>query len=279
MKNKFLQFKSKLRYLFNIKQKEVKKTGYNLVFDQSFDSIENVSNYWRFQQPWNWFHPSNLHEYHDKDLIDTKINDNLLHLFATKNPITINKSELPDWVQTDEMTETFSINNRIGIITSKHTWKYGIFEAELFLPNGKNLWPSFWLTGAETWPPEIDIFEAYSKESRNYEKKWLLKKRKNSAIEVNLHYGNVEENTKTEYSAIYYPIKNIDRFIKFTLHWERDFIKIYYDGHLVFFTKDKEILKWYDQEMMVILSNGTVNTDIDESSLMLIKSFKIYQKL
>lgn len=52
-----------------------------------------------------------------------------------------------------------------GMIRTYQTFYYGYFEARVFLPKGKGIWPAFWLLGdydrdGRTWhPPEIDIFE------------------------------------------------------------------------------------------------------------------------
>ncbi len=51
-----------------------------------------------------------------------------------------------------------------GMISTSDTWaqKYGYFEVEARIPQGKGRWPAFWLTFAGLgWPPEIDVFEAY----------------------------------------------------------------------------------------------------------------------
>jgi beta-glucanase (GH16 family) len=52
-----------------------------------------------------------------------------------------------------------------GMIRSHQTFYYGYYEARVFLPSGKGIWPAFWLEAdydqdGKFWhPPEIDIFE------------------------------------------------------------------------------------------------------------------------
>lgn len=52
-----------------------------------------------------------------------------------------------------------------AMIRSQRTFYYGYYEARVFLPNAKGVWPAFWLEAdydldGKTWhPPEIDIFE------------------------------------------------------------------------------------------------------------------------
>ncbi|KKC27753.1 family 16 glycosylhydrolase [Sphingomonas sp. SRS2] len=54
-----------------------------------------------------------------------------------------------------------------GALTTRGTWgqTYGYFEARLQLPDDKGAWPAFWLMPTDgSWPPEIDIMEAYGTE-------------------------------------------------------------------------------------------------------------------
>jgi hypothetical protein len=101
--------------------------------------------------------------------------------------------------------------------------------------------------GAYKWPPEIDIFEGFSNDGEYNRMKFP--KLKNVKIQPNLHYGNVNQNTKDDYGAYDVPVFDATkRFVQYVCHWEKDFIKIYYDGNLIFETKDKDILKWYNNE-------------------------------
>ena len=62
-----------------------------------------------------------------------------------------------------------------------------------------------------------------------------------------------------------------------------NFIRIYYDGNLVFQCTDKNILKWFNREdvsQYIILNHGLhrAHTNNPQESSMLIKSIKVYQK-
>ena len=52
-----------------------------------------------------------------------------------------------------------------GMIRSRQTFYYGYFETRVKLPQGRGVWPAFWINsdysidGQLTWPPEIDVFE------------------------------------------------------------------------------------------------------------------------
>lgn len=60
-----------------------------------------------------------------------------------------------------------------GMIRSRRTFYYGYFEARVFLPTAKGVFPAFWLNpdynadGETRWPPEIDGFEYVQNKNEN----------------------------------------------------------------------------------------------------------------
>jgi beta-glucanase (GH16 family) len=70
---------------------------------------------------------------------------------------------------------------------NKQSWKYGKIAARIKLPQGKGIWPAFWMLGADIdenggdtpWPQcgEIDILELYGTKD-------------NGVVEANAHYAD-----------------------------------------------------------------------------------------
>lgn len=260
--------------------------GYSCVFDDNFKQPLNTE-VWRYGMPWGDFHSGSLHQYYDNDGTLSYVAPEGLILELRNIPKTWKKSELPDWRQTDEMPEEFTIPTGVGFVSTKQTWKYGWIEGFIKLPKGKSYWPAFWLSGLESWPPEIDIFEGYSHIGPSYEGYKLLNrfiKSPNRKIRPNLHYGNIEDGSKDDYGSYDVPVYNCtEKFVQYVCHWEEEFIRIYYDGILVMETTDPKILYWFnksDAAQYIILNHG-LHMDYPKNpdeSAMIVKSISVYQK-
>jgi hypothetical protein len=262
-------------------QKVYPTSEYQTVFEDNFLSPLDPSK-WGYAMPWGDFHPGYLHQYYDTDGSLSQIEkDRGLVLKLRNTPKTYKKSELPDWRTSPSMPEEFTIPTGVGFIHTREAWKYGWFEAEIKLPLGSSYWSAFWTSGKYGWPPEIDIFEAYTHKGPNYRGTLGLK---DHYIEPNLHYGSVEGGTKEQYGPYNIPVfEPYNRFVQYVCHWESDFIKIYYDGHLVFQCTDHKVLEWFNKDksdQFLILNHG-LHEDFpnnpDESE-MIIRKVRVCQK-
>ena len=259
--------------------------GYRTVFEDNFTAPLNLDE-WRYGQVWGDFHSGNLTTHYDVDGTYSYVSPEGLALEIRNSPKTWIKDELPEWRRSKELPEVFTIPIAIGIVNTKQSWQYGWFESWIKLPKGSPYWPAFWLTGANSWPPEIDILEAYSQHGETYESKtWWGKKRSNHKIQPNIHYGSTENDTKKMYGSWDVPVaKCTERFVQYACLWEKDRIEIYYDGNIVFKCTDPEILEWFNKEnaqQSIILNHGYYGKDTSvtpDESTMLIKSVKVMQK-
>lgn len=285
IRNFSYQLRSFFRY-HTYRDGEIRKVtppeGYEVSFEDNFSGPLNTEE-WRYAMPWGSFHPDNLTQYYDTDGTLSYVNEKGLNLDLVKKPKTFIKSELPPWQQLPDLPDEFTIPVGVGYVSTKRTWKYGWFESWIQIPEGQHYWPAFWTSGAETWPPEIDIFEAYSHITKKYGGNKITKL-PNRNVRPNLHYGFIEDGTKDQYGSYNNQIAKVtERFVQYACHWERDFIKIYYDGSPVLICTDKKILDWFnrsDAAQFVILNHGLHEgyPDNPDESTMLVKSIRILQK-
>ena len=214
--------------------------------------LKKIWNYeWKFEYPWGNYSGAIPYQRAHKDAFN--FTDNIVSLNAIP-------SEHPK-VSTD-----------FGILCSVFGFNYGTFEADIKLPKGKNLWPSFWLFGGITFPPKIDIMVGASGESGGY---WNNYK-PYSQISSNIHYG---EYLKGEHFTLgsknhYMGINFTEEFVNYKLVWKKDFIGIYYNNVLHRKVDDKEILKYFSQPMQVIINSGVSSNVNQQETPMVISNFK-----
>ena len=224
---------------------------------------------WISRELWGEFHPQKPYCYYDPEAINYDEEGNLVletHVNPKKfkDPITKEFIEIPIGV---------------GLISSKEKFGYGYFEIEAKLPKGKNLWPAFWMSPFESWPPEIDVFEGYTKDKNNYfHFNW-----KNPLgfwrVETNFHCGETPNNynlgAKTHWLGFKDPTKH---FNKFGCLWTPHVIKIYYNNVLVRKLTDQKLLSEYHGKTMCVKINAHVDKNVDkkyhQTSKYIIKNFK-----
>jgi hypothetical protein len=260
---------------------------YSQVFKDTFTKRLYVED-WRYAMPWGDFHPGYLHQYYDNNGTLSYCSPEGLVLDLKKIPKSWKKSDLPEWRRTPEMPDEFTIPVGVGFVSTKKSWQYGWFESWIKLPEGKSYWPAFWMSGQNSWPPEIDILEAYSYIGPKYDGYTLFEKwgkKPNRKIQPNIHYGSQEHGNQDNYRSYDVPVANCtERFVQYVCHWEKEFIRIYYDGALILECTDDKVLKYFNREsdQMFVIFNHGLHQDYPENpdeSSMVIKSFSVYQKI
>lgn len=232
--NKILSIRSYIFKNFHIFGKEEPCTqNMSLVFSDDFNQFD--SDKWHIGQFWGRFHPDLRHQYHGDDSV--YVENGSLCLDIRYKPSIEHHYSLPDPQE---------IPYSVGLVVSQQSFGHGFYEFEITLPDGFYLWPAVWLTGVTTWPPEIDIIEAYSDQFSKYKDR----------LETNIHYNVFPKNQTL--GALKHPVKlNQDHPIKVSCWRTKDFIKFYYNGFLVRVVTDTEVLSWFqDQEMIIILNNA-----------------------
>jgi hypothetical protein len=162
----------------------------------------------------------------------------------------------------------------VSYFNSKKTdFGYGYYEIYAKLPTEPYYLYAFWLTGVNSWPPEIDIFEIYTKSKKD-------------TTDYTIHYIN--DNGDHEFSKCfpnkgkrYFPYKLMkDNYFYYGLLWEENEIKIYINRHLIG-TLDNISDKIYPP-MRVVMTNG-VDPEISVLDKLvidpyIIKNIKYYRK-
>jgi len=210
------------------------------------------------------YHKSNPKEWYDASAVKIDSSGNLV-LMTHKNPREFHPTN----------SNPITINTGSGRIYCEEEFSYGKFEAYIKLPGGKQVWPAFWLYGWESWPPEIDILEAYSDKRKSYYKiNWKPFLIWN--VETNVHYKLENEKFSVGGKGHWFGVKNpAFFFVKYTLEWRPDSIKIFYDDFPVREITDPRILNSMKGCKMKVVLNNSVLNGIKHSpkSKMFIRSF------
>jgi len=158
---------------------------------------------------------------------------------------------------------------KAGKIVSRDKFHYGVFKIRAKMPNFKYQWCAIWLCGKVQ--PENNIWqEADIVENYNDDKvKFATSNRIYS--QPNVHFFEQGKHKTTSPGSKY--VKNPDKeFVDYTLWWEENFIRIYYDDYLVYECKDKFILNQFNEPMNLIINNAVewgidlTKEDIEEIS-------------
>ncbi len=208
------------------------KSNLKLSFEDNFSKFNTKK--WRIGQEWGLFHTASPYQYYG----DTSV-------YVEDGHLVLDQKYSPKKLTTWENDKVYDIPYSVGLISSLDSYGYGFYEFEVKLPRGKGLWPAVWLSCDKSWPPEIDINESYSNEDGSYKGK----------LESNFHF-NFNEN-KTMSGARSHIVFNDSEIIKFSLWWTKDFMKIYYNDHIVRQITSEKTLNWFrDKKMIIILNNA-----------------------
>lgn len=119
-----------------------------------------------------------------------------------------------------------------GVMRSAEMFGYGTFSAEIQLPKGKNLWPSFWLVGDGHWPDngEIDIMEAWSNGKGSYYRFPL-----GWRTTTNIHYleGVHKQIGSKNISVLKQPKNPSGQFIRYEVEWRLNIVTFRVNGKTV----------------------------------------------
>ena len=200
--------------------------------------------------PWYYYDGSHVH-----------IDDyDRLYLHIAHDPRVINWYD-SNWNKKVDYNATIGC----GMIRSLDTIPVNsIVECTVKMPAGVNLWPSFWMTACDAWPPEIDVFEGYTNKKGSYKDGWNIHRKfpflyREIRMESNVHYkGDLNEHLWAGAKAVHPKMFNLpleDSWNHFRCVWREDVIEIYINGKLTRTIDDPYILsKMKTQGMWVIFN-------------------------
>lgn len=158
-----------------------------------------------------------------------------------------------------------------GTICSDNETGFGTYTLIAKLPRGDWHWPAWWLYSPvdKWWPPEIDIFEAYSKNTGYRLYWWWCKLLKWLGVKNKVRSWNIQSCIHTRGDAYIdqVPAKNpelkdfnIDpslAYHKYEMFWGPTVLKISIDGVVVRTVSDPEILDHLSKykPFMVLINN------------------------
>jgi len=224
---------------------------------------------WIKQERWGNIHPDKPICWYDPSAVSVDENG-YLNLKTHYNPKEFESLNLTS-------------NIGVGLVSCTEKFGYGYFEIEAKLPRGKNLWPAFWMWSWDSWPPEIDIFEGYTRRTNGYFSFDFLNPFGFWDVQTNFHYGDVPNNTsegaKTHWMGFKDPSKN---FMKYGCLWDRDKIQIFYNDKMVREITNTYVLRHFRHTNMNVIINNSVDTKANpnskEESNFIVKYFKYIPK-
>lgn len=133
---------------------------------------------------------------------------------ASNGILTIEAAKTPDSIAALMDNKPYTS----GLLNSWHSFsqQYGYFEISAKMPEGKGLWPAFWLLPMSGWPPEIDVFEFLGHDPKTF-------------------YQSIHTNATGKHTSETDVTKGVDvtkAFHRYGVDWQKDYITFYFDGQV-----------------------------------------------
>lgn len=119
----------------------------------SFSSVSNLTKYWDMLYPWGADHNGSARMYADNVSL---LGNNTLKISALRVPQTEGKSGADPHLTIAYHSGAIHAKQKIELTDQEPYW---VISGDFQVPTMVGSWPAFWITGADSWPPEIDMME------------------------------------------------------------------------------------------------------------------------
>ncbi|WP_232212916.1 LamG domain-containing protein [Saccharomonospora saliphila] len=130
------------------------------------------SNYGTLEQAWNYLYPWGSDHNGTARMYASGTDHN--HVYLERSGVLAIKATRITWDEGNSSADPYlPIRYHSGAIHAKEhvtvndTFPQWEVRGEFQAPSARGTWPAFWLTGANSWPPESDILE-YKGDARNW---------------------------------------------------------------------------------------------------------------
>lgn len=222
----------------------LRSEGTEYVSDNFYGS--SIGSQWWTNYPWKSNNPTN-DSYNHSGLITKNnviVENGELLLKATKASGWPTNSSGDTGIQYDKWGKSWERwKGYVGVVSiqNKVYNKQCYIEGSFKQPDSPvGYWNAFWLTGRDSWPPEIDIFETLSKSYGHYA--W------HTAIHGQNDQNNLfgKQTSGTNIATGYHT---------FALDWGYDYVKFYVDGKLFQRGQNHQTIN-FQKNMRLILNTG-----------------------
>ena len=208
-----------------IAQNPIEKEGWELTFNDEFNAKKIDYKVWQNYYYWGGRSNKGGITYYGEDQF--QFTDSSLVIVAEKK---VSKKELA---------------YTSGMIDCNKSFKqqYGYFEIRSKNPKGTGSWTAFWLVSTEKWPPEIDVYEFYTKEPKR--------------ITTNQHWLNKKEKKNMQPKSYKMKVDASEGFHTYAVEWTQKKIKWFYDGRKI--KTSRRGVKYLTYKMHIIINNEISN--------------------
>lgn len=127
-------------------------TWQTLVDGNSFVSVNAFTNQWSYNYPWGTDHNGSAR----MNASNVLVSSGVVTLVSSLTNTYEGASSLSPYLTIRYNSGTFFLKQKITISAEYPIWD---ISGQLMVPTQTGTWPAFWITGANSWPPESDFME------------------------------------------------------------------------------------------------------------------------